>query len=1288
MAERFSVTAVLSATDRNFSSVFRSATDAADRLGSMLSSGLSFGVFSAIGERAVDTVAGRVGELIDGLNESSAAWKTFQSTMEMNGHAADEISAVREELQSFAQQTIYDSADMASAFAILDAVGTESTLDLVKGFGGLAAAALDPEQAMRTLSQQATQMAAKPKVAWEDFKLVLDQTPAGVAAVAKEMGMSSQEMIAAVQDGKVATEDFFAAISKVGTNDAFTKLATEYKTVDEAIAGLTETATNKLLPAYDALSQIGISAVSAITDRVGALDGSMLASLVTVDNLKTALTGVGTAAAALLGGAKAAGAIGAAVSLASQHGLTLSDGFQAAGRAVGQVSGAVSGLQERLGKINLAGISKGLTNGFGRAGKTIDGFGGDVAAAMEAVSSRFQGAGLKVYGVFESLGGRVGKVGKTLSKPLSAASGALGKLGARASAVAKPFAGLASALGNGIATSANVGMTALGKMGSALTSVMGVAMHAIAPAAIAGLLLAGLGLVSSQFGGQLDALLRTATEKGPQVITGFVAGIQSKLPSLIASGAQLLNGFLTALTANLPAILSGGVGLVTSLVQGVAQAAPTLIPAAVELVGTLVGGILNALPDLLLCGLELLESLTQGIADNAGLIAQTASDLILNFAGSVVSNLPQILDTGVQVLQNLLRGVISVLPQLLLAGIQAVSGLLGGVLQALPGLMAAGVEMVQTLVAGIAANLPQILSAAVTLLTNFLTGLLQALPSIVVGGAQIVLSLVTGMIGMLPSIVQAGWDLICSLGNAIVTAIPEIITGAVEGIKTIFNDLWAFITGKTEEGAAQTAQTTQALSQSVTASTAAMSADTTAQAAAMQQSVTASFENMNLQAAGEMAGLTDSVTGSLADMSGAGIADMGTLSAGIIDEAGTANSAASAEMESLSGTVSSAMDEIGSTTGSAMDGLQETVTQAMAGLSSAVEEAMRGAETSVGQTMTAISASAGDAMDQCISIVRRSVTQSSELYRKICRVCGCVQPERRPVRGLQRRAQHRRGTGKRPELQAERRAQRRPEACQRGGGGNPGGGKNPQPLACGRRPWQRLGPGIRQRHRRHDAPCLARLGTSCRGSGARGRPVDGLAGEHLGGLRLHERRAVHHRGAGPVRRAGDRAGDGRIHRGGAGAPRDPRAPQARRALKGGIHPWQAIHSATRRRRPRRRADTRPRRCASAGPGWRTLSPVTGRSGCGGGSCSPPTWRQRRWGRATACSCCPGAIRSARSRWATSSSPPTTPPSGRPTTSWPPRWMCSRPSASLPTSRTSILPAPPPGSARWRTGAAR
>lgn len=281
MAESYSVKAILSAQDRGFTSAFKSAMGTVSNLKSTLTSGIGFGIMAGIGQKAFGAVTSSIGGMVSELNSSSAAWKTFNGNMSMVGKGADEIASVKKELQEFAEDTIYSASDMASTYAQLSAVGIKSTNKLVKGFGGLAAAAENPKQAMKTLSQQATQMAAKPTVAWADFKLMIEQTPAGISAVAKEMGMTTTELVQNVQDGKIATEDFFDAIAKVGTNDAFTKLATEYKTVDQAMDGLTETVSNKLAPSFDALSGRAIKSLDGIINKIGDLDGDAIAGKLT-----------------------------------------------------------------------------------------------------------------------------------------------------------------------------------------------------------------------------------------------------------------------------------------------------------------------------------------------------------------------------------------------------------------------------------------------------------------------------------------------------------------------------------------------------------------------------------------------------------------------------------------------------------------------------------------------------------------------------------------------------------------------------------------------------------------------------------------------------------------------------------------------------------------------------------------------------------------------------------------------------------------------------------------------
>ncbi|MEN3093313.1 tape measure protein [Lacticaseibacillus paracasei] len=249
---------------------FRGLRDiiAGTMIGNLLSSGFIM---------AQSTITGLIGD----LNEASASWQTFDANMQNLDMPDQQIAATRKELQEYAQQTIYSASDMATTYSQLAAVGTKSTDILVKGFGGLAAASADPAQAMKSLSQQATQMAAKPKVQWQDFQIMLEQSPAGMAAVSRKMGMSTSELIAKIQDGKVTTGEFFDAIEKAGNAPGFQKMATQYKTVGQAVDGLKETITNRLIGAFQSVSQSGIKTVSLLTDSISGINFDNLAKGIT-----------------------------------------------------------------------------------------------------------------------------------------------------------------------------------------------------------------------------------------------------------------------------------------------------------------------------------------------------------------------------------------------------------------------------------------------------------------------------------------------------------------------------------------------------------------------------------------------------------------------------------------------------------------------------------------------------------------------------------------------------------------------------------------------------------------------------------------------------------------------------------------------------------------------------------------------------------------------------------------------------------------------------------------------
>lgn len=600
-------------------------------------------VIGNIATSAVQKIGQLGSELVAGLNESSAAWKTFQANMQMNGKTADEISKIKGELKDFAEQTIYSASDMASTFSQLEAVGTKNTTALVKGFGGLAAAASDPTQAMKTLSQQATQMAAKPKIAWEDFKLMVEQTPAGISAVAKTMGMSTQELISNVQDGKVKTEEFFDAIAKTGTNADFTALATQYKTIGQATDGLIETLTGQLQPAFDTLSQVGINAISGITDKISAGSPIIEKLTVTVNTLVDKLNSMSTEE--LVNLAKMGGLLVTAVPALAGIGK----GMEVASTASGAFTSALSGIGNGV---------KSIPGKFDSAKKSIGGLGKSFGTLGSAITGPFDVMMPKVTGSVRKIGSTVASLPGKIVSPI-------GKIG---KAVAGKFPGITSAFSDFTGYLGTWG----GNVGSALSGVLGNVGKFMPGFAklmnfglVAGVLVAGLGLLNTQFGEQINTLLTTMQTKGPELITNFCNGIVSALPNLTAQGGQILNNLLLAITANLPAIIQGGISVVSSLISGIAQQLPTLIPTAVNLILTLASSLLSNIDQIIDAGIDLLVGLAQGLVNALPQLINKAPTIIGQLASAIIRNLPKILQAGIKILGMLATGLIQAVPQLI-----------------------------------------------------------------------------------------------------------------------------------------------------------------------------------------------------------------------------------------------------------------------------------------------------------------------------------------------------------------------------------------------------------------------------------------------------------------------------------------------------------------------------------------------------------------------------------------------------------------------------------------------
>lgn len=324
--------------------------------------------------------------------------------------------------------------------------------------------------------------------------------------------------------------------------------------------------------------------------------------------------------------------------------------------AVEGFSGLTTGVLSELGK---------LPKRFKSATKSATNFQKDFTGSLK-------GLGSAITGPFQvltpKLSATVGKIGKVVSGVPGKIGGAVGKIG---SAIASKIPRITSAFSLLGDTAGYLGAWG-GQVGSALQGVLGTVAGFIPSfvglmnfGAVAAVVVAGLGLVYSQFGTQIDQILLMVQTKGPEIISNFGAGITAALPGLISSGATLILGLMNAITANLPSLISVGASIIATLVSSLGAQLPQLIPAAVQMILTLVESLISNLPQLITSGLQLMEGLAQGIANAIPQVAAKAPAIIGKLTSTIITNLPKIIQTGVKIITQLAVGLVQGIPALL-----------------------------------------------------------------------------------------------------------------------------------------------------------------------------------------------------------------------------------------------------------------------------------------------------------------------------------------------------------------------------------------------------------------------------------------------------------------------------------------------------------------------------------------------------------------------------------------------------------------------------------------------
>lgn len=440
-----------------------------------------------------------------------------------------------------------------------------------------------------------------------------------------------------VNSAKAALEDFAAGV--ISANDLVDTVWTATENIFKNL--------EKMLPR---LASTGMDVIKALSGKIGEAAPQLKGVTDAVGNLADKLESMNSEELMNLGKT-------AAVLVGSVPAMSLF------GKGIGDVKTAVDGISG-IATDALSGLGK-LPGGFKNAAKSATDFKKDFGGSLK-------GLGSAITGPFQvltpKLSSSVGKIGGIVSSVPGKIGGAVGKIGSSVASkmpkVTKAFSLLGDATGYLGAWGGQVGSALQGVLGTVagfIPSFIGLLNFGT----VAGVVVAGLGLVYSQFGTQIDQILTLVQTKGPEIITNFGTGITAALPGLMSQGATLILGLINAITANLPALITVGASIIATLVSSLAEQLPQLIPAAFNMVLTLVESLIDNLPQIIMSGLKLMEGLAQGIANAIPRVAAKAPVIIGKLASTIITNLPQILQTGVKIITQLAVGLVQGIPSLL-----------------------------------------------------------------------------------------------------------------------------------------------------------------------------------------------------------------------------------------------------------------------------------------------------------------------------------------------------------------------------------------------------------------------------------------------------------------------------------------------------------------------------------------------------------------------------------------------------------------------------------------------
>ena len=252
--------------------------DAADQASSGFSGlhGIGGSAMVALGNivsNVASMAADKLGDLVSAAAEASDSTQKFSSTLSFAGLDTSTIDSLISSTQAYADQTVYELADIRNVTSQLAANGVEGFDQLAEAAGNLNAVSGGNADTFRSVGKVLTQTAGQGKLTTENFNQLSDAIPGASGKIQQalaDMGAYTGNFRDAMADGQISAEEFNRAIMDLGMTDAAKEAATSTATFEGAFGNLEAACVSVITQGLDLIKPAATDAISGLTNMISA----------------------------------------------------------------------------------------------------------------------------------------------------------------------------------------------------------------------------------------------------------------------------------------------------------------------------------------------------------------------------------------------------------------------------------------------------------------------------------------------------------------------------------------------------------------------------------------------------------------------------------------------------------------------------------------------------------------------------------------------------------------------------------------------------------------------------------------------------------------------------------------------------------------------------------------------------------------------------------------------------------------------------------------------------------